>query len=433
MNDVRAVAAIALDRIARAGISLRVAFAEAAPTLPDPRDRALLSALLHAGSRGWLRYEAALARLLARPLTRREPVLQALLVLGLVQIATLGLPEYAAVAATVEATRRLRRPAFANLVNAVLRRYLRERTAIESALDTVPCSRWSLPRWMIDMFSADWGSGAPELFAASNTEAPFTVRVNARRTSVAGLLGRWRQAGVAAVPHTWLPQALVLAESCDVTRLPGYADGEFSVQDGAAQLAAPLLDLRAGQRVLDACAAPGGKSAHILETADVDLLALDADAARLDRTRDNLSRLGLNARLCIGDATTPVAWWDGRPFERILLDAPCTATGILRRQPDVRLHRRPNDVAALCAQQARLLDELWPLLAVQGRLVYATCSVLKTENAIQVGAFLARTPDAVAGDVVPSAFGCAAGAGRQNLTGTSGMDGFFYAVMEKSA
>lgn len=433
MNDVRAVAANALDRIARGGVSLRIAFADEAPMLSDPRDRALLSALLHAGSRGWLRYTTALDRLLERPLARREPVLHALLVLGLVQIAALGLPEYAAVAATVEAARHLRKPAFANLVNAVLRRYLRERAAIEAALDADPVSRWSLPRWLIDAFTADWGELAPELLAASNTEAPLTVRVNARRASAEDLLDRWSKAGIAAAPHAWLPQALVLAESTDVTRLPGYAEGEFSVQDGAAQLAAQLLDLHGGQRVFDACAAPGGKSAHMLETADVDLLALDVDATRLGRIRDNLARLGLAADVRAGDAAAPAGWWDGRPFDRILLDAPCTASGILRRQPDVRLHRRPGDVAALAAQQASLLDALWPLLGAGGRLVYATCSVLNAENAIQIDAFLARTPDAVACNAVPAAFGRATGAGRQNLTGAGGMDGFFYAIVEKRA
>lgn len=223
----------------------------------------------------------------------------------------------------------------------------------------------------------------------------------------------------------------MLADSTDVTRLPGYADGAFSVQDGAAQFAAPLLGARAGQRVLDACAAPGGKAAHILESADVHLTALDHDARRLPRIQENLTRLGLRATICAGDAAAPATWWDGKPFDRILLDAPCSATGIVRRQPDIKLHRRAGDVAQLVATQARILDALWPLLGKGGRLVYATCSVLAQENAHQVGGFLARHGDArLAGDAPPGWHRPRAG-GAQNLPSEHGMDGFYYAQLEK--
>jgi 16S rRNA (cytosine967-C5)-methyltransferase len=223
--------------------------------------------------------------------------------------------------------------------------------------------------------------------------------------------------------------ALILETSRDVTALPGYAQGAFSVQDGAAQQAARLLEPRDGQRVLDACAAPGGKSAHILESAAVELTALDSDARRLPRLRENLQRLGLSADVRTGDAADPAGWWDGRPFDRILVDAPCSATGIIRRQPDVKLHRRATDIPVLAGTQARLLDALWPLLRSGGRLVYATCSLLADENARQIDAFLARHADANA--VQPALPWRAAGAGVQNLPGESGMDGFFYAVLEK--
>lgn len=433
VTDLRALAATALARIVR-GASLRTVFAQAAPELHDPRDRALLSALLHEGCRWWLRYDAALDRLLQHPLRERDAVLHALLVVGLVQLAELGLPEYAAVAATVEAARALKRPKHAGLVNAVLRRWLREQAQLETALDADPVTRYAQPRWLIEALRRDWPGDFETVLRANNDEAPLTLRVNRRRAERAALLERWRTAGIAASEDAHLPFALTLAESTDVTRLPGYAEGEFSVQDGAAQLAAGLLDLRDGQRVLDACAAPGGKSAHILETADVELVALDSDAARLPRVRENLARLGLAANVMAGDALQPRAWWDGRPFERILLDAPCSASGILRRQPDVRLHRRLDDIAALAATQAALLDALWPLLAPGGRLVYATCSVFNRENAQPLDAFLSRHDDALPRpDAIPAWFGRAAGAGRQNLPGEGGRDGFFYAVVEKRA
>jgi len=432
-SDPRAVAAQALDRIVRDGVSLRDAFADAAVRLADPRDRALLSALLHAACRTWPRYDAALDRLLERPLRRREPVLHALLVIGLVQLEVLGLAAYAAVAATVEAARALKRPQLAGLCNAVLRRWLREREAQAVALDRDPVTRSAHPRWLIDALATDWPHDLDAILAADNTEAPLVLRVNRRRATRERLAERLLDAGAVATPHAQLADALVLETSTDVTRLPGYVEGAFSVQDGAAQLAANLLDLDDGQRVLDACAAPGGKSAHILERAAVELVALDRDPARLGRVGDNLARLGLRAQTVAGDATAPAAWWDGRPFARILLDAPCSATGILRRQPDIRLHRRASDLPAIVAVQAALLDALWPLLAPGGRLVYATCSVLMRENAAQIDAFLARTPDARAATGLPAWFGRPAGAGRQNLPGENGMDGFFYALLDKSS
>lgn len=433
MTDLRATAARALDRIVR-GASLRAVYAEAVREVRDPRDRALLAALLHEGCRWWLRYDAALDRLLDRPVRKREPVLHALLVLGMVQIAVMGLPEYAAVASTVEAVRALKRPAFAGLANAVLRRWLRERAALDAVLDADPVTRCAQPEWLLQALRADWGDAAGDILAANNTAAPLVLRVNRRRSTRDALAARLAAADVKCQPIDHLGDALVLEHSTDVTRLPGYAEGEFSVQDGAAQLAPALLDLRSGQRVLDACAAPGGKAAHILECAEVDLLALDQDPQRLPRVRENLARLGLTARVQAGDAGRPDSWWDGQPFDRILLDAPCSASGILRRQPDVRLHRRHEDLAVLVATQARLLDALWSVLAPGGRLVYATCSVFNRENAQQAAAFVARQADANARpDAVPAWFGRPAGTGRQNLAGEGGMDGFFYAVVEKRA
>jgi len=428
--NVRALAAQALARIVR-GESLRAVFAAAAPRLADARDRALLSNLLHEGARWWLRYDAVLDRLLDRPLRERELDVHALAVLGLIQLEVLRLPEYAAVAATVEAARSLRKPKFAGLINALLRRWLREREAINAQLDADAVTRSAHPRWLLDALARDWPNEVDAILAADNAQAPLWLRVNGRRARREELLERFAAAGIEANAAAAPDCAIVLMQSTDVTRLPGHAQGAFSVQDGAAQFAADLLDPVAGQRVLDACAAPGGKSAHILETADVQLTALDSDARRLTRIEENLARLGLKAAIRAGDAAVPAPWWDGKPFERILIDAPCSATGIVRRQPDIKLHRRASDIARLIDEQARILDALWPLLGLRGRLVYATCSVLADENAHQIARFLERHADARPLDIAAPGWRRCGEVGAQNLPGEHGMDGFYYAVLEK--
>lgn len=427
--DVRALAARGLSRIV-SGQSLREAFADAAPHLPDVRDRALLSALLHDGARWWLRLEPALGELLDRPLRARDEAVRALLVLGLVQLEILRLPAYAAVDASVQAARALGRDRFAGLINAVLRRWLRERERIVAKLDADVVTATAHPRWLIDALHGDWPQHTDAVLAADNAPAAVWLRVNRRRATREQLAEHLRVQDLPCTLPSQCPDALVLGESADVRALPGYAEGWFSVQDGAAQQAADLLEAADGMRVLDACAAPGGKSAHLLERADVDLLALDAEPRRLARLRENLSRLGLRAQIRAGDAAEPSSWWDGTGFDRILLDAPCSATGIIRRQPDIKLHRRAADVATLAAQQKRLLAALWPLLRGGGRLVYATCSMLRAENADVVADLLGRCAQAQAVPVLPDWH--RAGDGAQNLPGEAGMDGFFYAVLEKS-
>ncbi|MDE2278104.1 MAG: 16S rRNA (cytosine(967)-C(5))-methyltransferase RsmB, partial [Xanthomonadaceae bacterium] len=389
MTDTRAEAARALADIALRGASLREAMERHAPKLPDPRDRALLMALVSDGARWWPRFDAALDRLLDRPLRRKEPAVHALLVLGLVQLEVLELADYAAVAATVEAVRALKRPQLAGLVNAVLRRWQRERATHLAALDARPETRHAHPRWLAEAIARDWPAQAEAVMTADNREPPLMLRANRRRTSRDTLLERLRADGQTAEAHAWLADAIVLPHSTDVTRLPGFAEGLFAVQDGAAQVAADLADARDGQRVLDACAAPGGKACHLLERADVALTALEFEASRAGRIRENLSRLHLQADVVVGDAGDPSRWWDGKPFQRILLDAPCSATGVLRRRPDVRLHRRADDIPVLVGQQRRILEALWPLLAPGGRLVYITCSLLRAENEAVVAPFLA--------------------------------------------
>ena len=427
---LRGEAARALARIVFDGVSLRIALAETAPRFADARDRALLSASLFAATRWWLRLDAALAMLLEKPLPPKLRDVRALLVIALAQIAVLGLPDYAVVASSVDAARAFGHPRHGGLVNAVLRRFVRERAQIDAKLDRDEVTRTAHPRWLIDALRRDWPDAIDTILDANNREASLTLRVNRRRATRDDLIERLLAGGIAADPHADLADAVVLERSGDVTQFPGYAEGLFSVQDGAAQRVADLIDLADGQRVLDACAAPGGKAAHVLERADVELVALDRDASRLPRIGENLARLGLAADMRCGDAMEPKTWWDGRAFDRILIDAPCSATGIIRRQPDVRLHRRAGDIAGLATTQKQLLAALWPLLAPGGRLVYATCSVLMAENEAVLAAFRADCADAHSVPV-PDVYGRAAGDGRQNLPGSGGMDGFYYAVLEK--
>jgi 16S rRNA (cytosine967-C5)-methyltransferase len=430
MTDARALAAEALADVALRGMSLRERLQPAQAKLSDARDRAFLTALCNEGARWWLRFDKALDGLLQQPLRKREPVLHALLVLGLVQLEILRLPPHAAVAATVEATRTLDRGGFAKLANAVLRRWQRQRESIGARLDRDVETRSAHPRWLIDTLTHDWPERVDAILAADNAPSPPMLRVNARRTTQERMLAMLADAGVEARPHAFLRDGIMLATNTDVTRLPGFTEGHFSVQDGAAQCAADLLDLRDGLRVLDACAAPGGKACHILERADVRLVALDADARRTGSIRANFERLGLRGDVKTGDAGEPAQWWDGRPFDRILLDAPCSATGVIRRHPDIKLHRRAGDVAPLAAEQRRLLGALWPLLTQGGRLVYGTCSLLRDENERIVEDFLSTQPDAhaVAADLP---VGHAAGPGRQILPGEGGLDGMFYTVIAK--
>ena len=336
----------------------------------------------------------------------------------------------------VEAAKQSLKPS-ASFINAVLRRFLREGEAIVAALQADPVATWNHPRWWIDRLKADWPDDWQALLQANNQHPPMTLRVNARRGSAAAYVERLAAAGLAG--ELVGPHAVQLSTPSPVHLLPGFAAGDVSVQDAAAQLAAPLLigdGLPAGARVLDACAAPGGKTAHLLELAELDVLALDSDAQRLARVDDTLGRLGLSARTRAGDARDPTAWWDARPFDAILLDAPCSASGIVRRHPDVRWLRRPGDIGRLAQVQSELLDALWPLLKPGGRLLYCTCSVFKTEGQLAIDAFLQRQPGvtlashpASPGHLLPRPDN--RGSARTPAHGASG-DGFFYALMTKS-
>ena len=415
----------------RSGVSLTSALAQC-PAAARPGTQALSFEVLR-----WLGSAIALRRQLAPRVP--PPAVDALLLTALALLWPHGTRPYAPhtlVDQAVECARRRARQS-ASFVNAVLRRCLRERDALVVAALRDPVARHNHPTWWIERLQADWPEQWSQLLCADNQRAPMTLRVNARRSDAVRYVARRAEAGIAA--RAFGPYAVELAQPCPVGQLPGFVDGAVSVQDAHAQLAAPLLvgaGLPPGARVLDACAAPGGKTAHLLELADLDVLALDRDPARLGRVHDNLARLGLIAQVLPADALEPGRWWDERPFQAILLDAPCSASGIVRRHPDVRWLRRSTDIAELAGLQSRLLDALWPLLAPGGRLLYCTCSVFKAEGQDQIAAFLQRQSGArVAasprspGHLLPLPDN-ADSATPAELRAVA--DGFFYALIEKS-
>ncbi len=427
----RAAAARIVAAVVPGGRALSSALPPGLETVA-PEQRGLVQELCYGSLRWRIRLQAMLDHLLARPLRRRDADLQALLLIGLYQLQYLRVPPHAAVSETAGAARELGKPWGVRLVNAVLRRFQREADALGALVDRDEAIRLALPAWLVDRLRRDWPRDWRKIAGASNAQAPMTLRVNALRSDPTAYLERLRRAGMAGRPLACCRDAIELAEAVDVQRLPGFADGLVSVQDGAAQLACELVRVGPGMRVLDACAAPGGKTAHLLERAPegMRLVALDIDPVRLQRVRQGLERLGLVAQLIAGDAATPEAWWDGALFDRILLDAPCSATGVIRRHPEIRHLRRATDIDRLVIRQQHLLQALWPLLRPGGRLVYATCSVLKAENETLVRSFLARRADACE-DSVAATWGRATTPGRQILPGEDGLDGFYYACLEK--
>jgi len=360
--------------------------------------------------------DALLAELLHKP---AKPALHALLLAALYQLRARPRASHTTVDQAVRAVSRLE-PAAKGLANAVLRNYLREADALLARCNS-DTAHYSYPQWWIDRVRAAWPQGWESVLNAGNLRPPMTLRVNPRRLTPEQYLAKLGERGIKA--ERVGAQAVMLERPLPIEALPGFSAGEVSVQDAGAQLAAPLLDAGSGMRVLDACAAPGGKTGHILELADCALTALDSDPARLQRVRDNLARLGFSARIICGDCASPATWSDGEMFERILLDAPCTASGVVKRHPDIKWLRRESDIAQLAATQGRMLDALWQLLATGGKLLYATCSVFPQENAKTIDSFLARTSNACRAPL--------AGLDDGQLLPDARHDGFFYALLEK--
>ena len=402
------------------------------PTLEKvaPRDKGLLQQLCYGTLRQAPRLEALLNQLLDKPLREKDRDIHGLLLCGLYQLEDTRIPDHAAVSATVAATRALKKPWAKGLSNAVLRRFLRER---DSLLTKLPeAAGHAHPQWLFDIINEQWPEQANAIIDANNAQPPMTLRMNARRGNRADYLLRLNEAGIAAKKGDLSPQAIYLESARDVLELPGFETGDASVQDEAAQMAALLLAAQPGERVLDACAAPGGKSCHILELQPAlgELTAMDLDPQRLERVQQNLERLGLQASVIAGDGANPPPVLAAQSFDKVLVDAPCSASGVIRRHPDVKSLRRQNDIASLGAQQTAILQGLWPLLKPGGRLLYATCSILDGENNSVVNSFLKATDDAIL--VQPElTWGVTAGVGRQLLPNISGPDGLFYALIEK--
>jgi len=397
------------------------------------RGRTLVAELAYGTLRHWGTLDALVRRLADKGVA--DPLLGTLLAVAIYQLEHTRAPAFAVVDRAVEAAAELARPAAKRWANALLRRYLRERTVLGAAVRADPVARYSYPRWWIARVKADHPDHWMAILEAGNARPPLTLRVNLRAGTVAALLARFAAADVRATAAG--SQGILVDPPVAVAGLPGYAEGAFSVQDLGAQLAAPLLGVTDGLRVLDACAAPGGKSTHLLELADVELTALDSDAARLTRVNENLARLALADRRVVvaaADAGDPATWWDGRPYDRILVDVPCSASGVVRRHPDGKWLRRSADIAAFCREQDRLLDALWPCLAPGGRLLYATCSVFAAENEGRIAAFLGRRPDALRESITFPAG--ALHIGGQLLPSSEGavhnQDGFFYALLRKA-
>ncbi|NND47272.1 MAG: 16S rRNA (cytosine(967)-C(5))-methyltransferase RsmB [Woeseiaceae bacterium] len=431
---VRAVAAEIVDAVLSKGQSLDHAIS-ANEKRVSSNDRGLLRMLCFGTLRHHWQLQAWIAQLLDRPLKRKDSVVNALLAVGLYQLTDTRIPDHAAVSQTVEAARLLRRPKLAGLINACLRRFQRE--DIAAVLPKDEEARWNHPQWLIDALKRDWPDDWKAILAANNERAPMWLRVNSSRLDAAGYRQRLNEAGFSAETLAATPDALKLSEPRPVDELPGFAEGDVSVQDAAAQIAARWLLSNTRGRILDACAAPGGKSGHLLEIGgnDIALTAVDRDASRVEAIHENLGRIGRSATIIAADASKTGEWWDGAPFDGILLDAPCSATGVIRRHPDIRLLRRSSDIDALSKLQGALLDALWAVLAPGGRLLYVTCSTLAAENEAVVMRFLSSHDDAAEDDVLPNnnirdlmrRRAC----GYQVLPGTAGLDGFYYACLEK--
>ncbi len=433
--NTRLVAARVLTRVLQDGQSLTAALDQAFLGIEVSKDRAFIQALCYGVCRQFHRLDFILSQLLDKPLKDAE--VKALALVGLYQLNFMRVKPHAAVSETVLAARK--KPWAKSLLNAVLRTYLREQEGLENKAEKFQSAAVSHPAWLIKQIEQDWPDLAQQILLENNLQPPLVLRVNLAKTSREQYLHLLAEQDIASEGVSFCPSAIQLDKPVPVDLLPGFAEGLASVQDTAAQLAAGLLAVQPGQRVLDVCAAPGGKTAHILENQPqlAELVAVDIDEARMQRVSENLQRLKLSAKLVVGDAANPATWWDGKLFDRILLDAPCSALGVIRRHPDIKVLRRAEDIGQLQALQKAILQAIWPLLAPGGVMVYATCSILKQENELQIKAFLTANTDAIELPLFPNAneetadWGVAGVCGRQIITGESAMDGFYYAKIGK--
>ncbi|HGO5294131.1 TPA: 16S rRNA (cytosine(967)-C(5))-methyltransferase RsmB [Photobacterium damselae] len=424
--NVRAAAAQVIYQVVDQGQSLSTALPAAQQQIKE-RDQALLQEICYGVLRWLPRLESITQKLMDKPLKGKQRVFHHLILVGLYQLGYMRIPAHAAVAETVNATKNLKKPQLRGLVNAILRNYQRQQQELDAQAVSHDAGKYGHPSWLLKLLKQAYPNDIDAICAANNTKAPMWLRVNRQHHNRDEYRKLLDAEGIATELHPQAGDALRLLSPCDVYKLPGFEQGWVSVQDAAAQLAIEYLQPQAGELILDCCAAPGGKTAHILEhVPSAQVVAIDCDEHRLARVHDNLQRLNLQAKVLCADARYPDKWWDGDKFDRILLDAPCSATGVIRRHPDIKWLRRGEDIAALAQLQAEIFDAMWLQLKSGGTLVYATCSITPQENRDQVSAFLARTADAT---LVGSE---ATNPGRQILPGEENMDGFYYAVLQKA-
>lgn len=430
--NTRALAAQVVTEVFVDGASLTDALAKQHKHLSNEKDQALLQELCFGVVRWWWRFDAVLNLLMDRPFKSKDSDLKHLAMVGLYQLADLRIPDHAAVAETVNACADLKKLWAKKLLNALLRNYQRKSESILGELSNNVKYKYSHPQWLLDSFRKAWPDQWQQISDANNQKPPMVLRANQLKQSRAQYKKVLAAIGVSADEFPFGEAGLILEKPLPVEQLPGFDKGWVSVQDGAAQLAAGLLGLSAAKRVLDVCAAPGGKAAHILESAPgiEQLTALDIDRRRLEKVAETMERLGLVATLVEGDAQQPESWWDEQLFDHILLDAPCSASGVIRRHPDIKQLRRASDIPRLVELQAHILNAVWPLLGSGGMLLYVTCSILPAENDFQIGSFLESHSDASLVKI-ESDWGMQQQYGRQILPGQNDMDGFYYACIRK--
>ena len=432
-TDARRQAILALVEILRDKKSLNHALPVHLNALP-PQERGLAKEIVFGVMRWYPRLQFQLKQLLQKPIKPKEMEVQCILLAGMYQLAYMNVGDHAAVNESVELTRKLDKTWASKLVNGVLRNFQRQQASIEQKTSNNEAAHWAHPEWFIAELKKSWPEHWQQILEANNQHAPMWLRVNQRRLTREQYQEKLAQADIPCSPAPYNQVGLKLDKALDVSRLPGFAEGEVSVQDASAQLAGDLLQAQPGDRVLDACAAPGGKTSHILETQPqlAELIAIDKKKNRVSLIADTLQRLNLQANLLTADASKPDSWWDGQPFQRILLDVPCSATGVIRRNPDIKFFRQATDIHSVVQEQQRILKDVWPLLAPGGQLVYATCSILPQENSQQIAQFLAQHPDAVEIHI-NAPWGQRCEHGRQILPGTDEMDGFYYAILQKQS
>lgn len=430
--QTRALATEILYRLCTESVSLDHLFASHLKAVTGTREKAFVSDLCFGVMRWYPRLDFYLQQLLDKPIRQKNLKLRLLCWVGLYQIACQRTADHGAVSATVNACDALSLQWAKAMVNAILRHFIRRRETIQQAADDNEVARYAHPAWLLQAIKTDWPDGWQAILEGNNQAPPMSLRINARCTTRDDYARLLQEKSIEYREISACPQALILESAYDTGELPGFNEGLVSVQDGAAQLAAAFLQAAPGHRVLDACAAPGGKTCHILEREPRlhSLLAVDIKNARLHKLRDNLERLGLEAVIKAADVTQPDTWWDGEPFDRILVDAPCSATGVIRRHPDIKMLRQPADIDVIRTVQMNILDSLWPLLASDGKLLYVTCSIMRRENDEIIGNFLDQDHNAEL-DLIDQCPGTRTQYGCQIFPGQQDLDGFYFARLKK--